>query len=222
MELSHNLHAFIWTSSRVNNCNTYLIRSAEKNILVDPGHAAYFEHVRNGLSQLGLSLDDMDLVLVTHAHPDHFEAIQLVDRSRTRFALHTEAWQQVVQMAPYFKAVRNADLDGLAPDFFLIEGRLNVGDVSLEVYHTPGHAPGEVTLFWPAAEALFTGDLIFKGGLGRTDLPGGNGALLKESIRRMAAIKAQWLLSGHGDILSGSEAIKANFEQVERMWFGYI
>ena len=75
MELTPNIDAFLWTSTRANNCNTYLIRSKEKNILIDPGHAAYFDHVREGLSRLSLSLGDIDLIIGTHAHPDHIEEI---------------------------------------------------------------------------------------------------------------------------------------------------
>jgi hydroxyacylglutathione hydrolase len=108
------------------------------------------------------------------------------------------------------------------PIFFLEEGELTVGDISLDVFHTPGHSPGGITLFWSAEKALFTGDLIFKGGLGRTDLPGGDGRQLKESIRRMGSLDSHWLLSGHGEVVSGAEAVKANFKQVEQMWFGYV
>jgi len=222
MELTPNLHAFLWTSPSANNCNTYLIRSPEKHILIDPGHVAYFDHVRGGLDRLGLALDDIDLVVCTHAHPDHIEAVQLFDKTPARFALHQAEWQLVEAMGPYLKASLNVDPEALAPDFFLREGALSVGDVELEIYHTPGHAPGAVTLHWPAEKALFTGDLIFKGGLGRTDLPGGDGRQLKESIRRMASLEAEWMLSGHGDVVSGAEAVKANFTQVERTWFGYI
>ena len=70
MELTPHLHAFLWTSPSANNCNTYLLRSTEKKILVDPGHAAHFDHVRQGLQPLGVSIDDIDLVVCTHAHPD--------------------------------------------------------------------------------------------------------------------------------------------------------
>ena len=45
---------------------------------------------------------------------------------------------------------------------------------------------------------------------------------LKESIRRMAELDAEWLLPGHGEVVSGAAAVKANFEQVKRVWFGYI
>ena len=213
MELTPHLHAFLWTSTGANNCNT---------ILIDPGHAAYFDSVRQGLDRLGLSTGDIDLVIGTHAHPDHIEAVRLFDRASTLFALHAAEWQLVEAMGPYLKTSMNVDPEELRPDFFLTDGDLSVGDVALDVHHTPGHAPGAVTLFWPAEKALFTGDLIFRGGLGRTDLPGGDGRQLKESIRRMAALEAEWLLSGHGDVVAGADAVKENFGQVERTWFGYI
>lgn len=222
MELTPNLYAFLWTSPSANNCNTYLIRTAGKIILIDPGHAAYFEHVRRGLDGIGLSPEAVDLIVCTHAHPDHIEAVRLFEQSPALFALHADEWRLVQAMAPYLKASMNVSLDAFQPDFLLTEGPLEVGDIQLEVYHTPGHSPGAVTLYWPDQKALFTGDLIFKDGLGRTDLPGGNGAQLKESIRRVSRLDTQWLLSGHGEVVSGALAVKANFEQVERMWFGYI
>ena len=58
--------------------------------------------------------------------------------------------------------------------------------------------------------------------MGRTDLPGGDGRQLKASIRRMADLNTDWLLSGHGDVISGAEAVRKNFESVERTWFGYV
>ncbi len=222
MELTPNLHAFLWTSPGANNCNTYLLRSGQKNILVDPGHAPFFDHVRQGLRSLELAIEDIDLVIGTHVHPDHIEAVRLIDRPPALFALHAAEWQLVEEAAPHLRAALNFDPEGLAPDFFLAEGELKVGDIELQVFHTPGHAPGAVTLFWPQEKALLSGDLIFKGGLGRTDLPGGDGRELKTSIRRMAALDADWLLSGHGDVIRGAEAVQENFSGVERTWFSYI
>ena len=222
MELTPNLHAFLWASPSANNCNTYLIRLPEKNILIDPGHAAYFDHVRRGLSRLALSTEDIDLIICTHAHPDHFEAVGLFDGASTLFSLHTAEWQLVKDMAPYLKASASIDPTRLTPDFLLNEGELQIGGMVLHVHHTPGHSPGGITLHWPEAGVLFTGDLIFKGGLGRTDLPGGDGTQLKESIRRVSLLDADWLLSGHGEVISGAGAVKANFDQVEQTWFGYI
>jgi glyoxylase-like metal-dependent hydrolase (beta-lactamase superfamily II) len=222
MELSPNLHAFLWNNPGANNCNSYLIRGKEKLILIDPGHAAYFDHVRDGLSRLGLKPENIDLVICTHAHPDHIEAVSLFADMPARFTLHRAEWELLRQMAPYLKNSMNMDLSQFDPDFFLAEGELVVGDIALSVHHTPGHSPGGITLHWPAEKTLFTGDLIFKGGLGRTDLPGGNGNQLKESIRFVAGIAASRLLSGHGEVLSGVEAVADNFAAVEQMWFGYI
>ena len=222
MELTPNLHAFIWASTGANNCNTFLIRSAMKNILVDPGHAPYFEHVRQGLHLLGLSIEDIDLIIGTHVHPDHIEAVRLFTRPPTLFTLHAAEWQLVEEAGPHLRAALNFDPEGLTPDFFITEGELTVGDIELQVFHTPGHAPGAVTLFWPQEKALLSGDLIFRGGLGRTDLPGGDGRKLKASIRRMAALDTDWLLPGHGDVIRGAEAVRANFAGVERTWFDYI
>ena len=222
MELTPNLHAFLWTSPSANNCNTYLVRSPEKNILIDPGHVSLFDHVEIGLRNAALSISDIDLVICTHAHPDHIEAVQLFDKPTTKFALHEAEWKLVEDMAPYLKATMNIDLAPFTPDFFLTEGDFTMGDITLEVYDTPGHSPGGMTIFWPIEKALITGDLIFKGGLGRTDLPGGNSKKLKESIRRMGNIRADWLLPGHGDVVSGAEAVDANFRQVEQTYFSYI
>jgi len=222
MELTPNLHAFLWTSPSANNCNAYLLRSTEKNILIDPGHAAHFDHVRHGLQQIGISMDDIDMVICTHAHPDHLKGVTLFRDTQALFTLHAAEWQLVADMADYLKSAMNFDPDQFAPDFFLEEGEFKIGGIELNVLHTPGHSPGSITLHWPAEGALFTGDVIFNNGLGRTDLPGGNGGQLKQSIRNLSSIDARWLLSGHGDVVSGPEAVRTNFEQVEQMWFPYI
>ena len=222
MELTPDLHAFLWTSPAANNCNTYLMRSSEKNILIDPGHAVHFDHVQEGLHRLDLAMADIDLIICTHAHPDHIEAASLFADTPALFALHAAEWRLVEEMAPFLRASMRVDPEAFTPDFFLTEGDLTVGDIRFEVYHTPGHSPGSATIYWPAAKALFPGDLIFKDGLGRTDLPGGNGTQLKDSIRRMAAMDADWLLPGHGEPISGAADVKTNFKQVESMWLGYV
>jgi glyoxylase-like metal-dependent hydrolase (beta-lactamase superfamily II) len=222
MELTPNLHAFLWTSTRANNCNTYLLRLPQKTILIDPGHAAYFDHVSDGLRHLGLTVAEIDLVICTHAHPDHIEAVRLFADTPAKFALHHAEWELIEEMAPLLKASMNMELEHFAPDFFLEAGALTVGDIDLMVHHTPGHSPGAVCLFWPAEKALFSGDLIFKGGVGRTDLPGGDAGQLKDSIRRMGKLESAWLLPGHGEVVSGTERVAANFDQVENAWFGYV
>lgn len=72
MKIFDHLDAFLWHSPTANNCNAYLI-SDDKKILVDPGHYHLLAHVRDNLSRLSLSPEDIDVVIITHGHPDHME-----------------------------------------------------------------------------------------------------------------------------------------------------
>ncbi len=219
MKLTDGLHAFLWTSPSANNCNTYLIDGPAR-ILIDPGHLHLFEHVEVQLRVLGIELSDIDLVLVTHAHPDHFEAARLFKTQPALFAISLEDWRMIQEigkhMGPLF------DLDAYNPDFLLGPGNLDVKGIRLEVLPSPGHSPGSMALHWPARKALFTGDVLFRDGLGRTDLPGGNGGALKQSIKALESLDLELLLPGHGDILSGGAQVRSNFKRVEESWFRYI
>jgi hydroxyacylglutathione hydrolase len=221
MKLTDNLHAFLWQSMTTNNCNTYLIDGPSR-VLIDPGHRAQFEHVQQGLAQLELSINDIDLVICTHAHPDHLESVPLFKDTPALFTLHETEWQWAVTIGKQMSAAYGIDIDDFRPDFFLKEGTLSLDGLELDIIHTPGHSPGSVTLYWPLQKALFTGDLIFKEGLGRTDLPGGDGSKLKQSIQGLKDLDVAWLLSGHGDVISGADKVKKNFEDVESFYFAYV
>jgi len=69
---------------------------------------------------------------------------------------------------------------------------------------------------------IFTGDVVFNQGIGRTDLPGGNGQELKESIKRLSRLDVSLLLTGHGDVVSGRDAVAENFKMIEDYWFSYL
>ena len=221
MKVSDQLHAFIWRSATSNNCNAYLIDGPAR-ILIDPGHVRHFKHIQSGLSELGLAIEDIDLVICTHAHPDHLEAVQLFSQLPTLFAIHETEWQMVKAMEKRLNASQRRGLGSPMPDFFLKEGDLRVKGIDLNIIHCPGHSPGSISIYWPEQKALFTGDLIFKDGVGRTDLPQGNGEDLKESIKRVSGLEADFLLPGHGDLVSGEEGVRSNFQQVEERWFAYI
>lgn len=221
MQVINDLHAFIWTAMSGNNCNTYLIDGPTR-ILIDPGHADAFGHVSAGLSELGLSLDDIGLVICTHGHPDHFEAATLFTGKNTLRAMHARDWQMISDMGERVPSAVKADLDAVEPDFFLGTGTLIVNGTHLEIFHVPGHSPGSVAVYWAKHRALFTGDVIFKGGLGRTDLPGGDGGLLKQSILRLKVLSPERILPGHGDMILDAGAVKRNFDALENYWFAHI
>lgn len=221
MKLTDGLYAFLWSSETVNNCNTYLINGATR-ILIDPGHRRLFAHVERGLRELGIGLEDIGTVICTHSHPDHIEGAQLFKEQPALMALHQEDWELAKSPDNYMNSAFGVSARSVTPDFFLEEGGLNVNGVELEVLHTPGHSPGSICLYWPEAKALFTGDLVFRDGVGRTDIPGGNSGALKQSIVRIAEREVEWLLPGHGAIVSGSQEAKANFARIEQFWFALM
>lgn len=217
MKIVDNLYAFIWRNSQDNNCNTYLIKGS-KTILIDPGHIHLFDFVRAELLSLDLTPQQIDLIVITHAHPDHLEAAALFKKP-TLFTMGLAEFEFIKQwFGPYGQETGN----GFEPDFFLQDGELTLGDLSFQVITTPGHSPGSICLYWPERKALFSGDLIFSQGVGRTDLPGGNGGLLKESIQQIAVLDIDYLLSGHGEVIKGKKAVESNFRMVESTWFDYL
>ena len=219
MKIMEDLFGFIWTNPTANNCNSYFI-DGEKRILIDPGHYHFLSHIRESLSRLSLDLQDMDLVVLTHGHPDHMEGIRVFVDMPTLVTIHQKEMDFIQKSAPQYE-----DSIGMFAsefDFLLDEGDLQVGNLTFQVIATPGHSPGSICLYWPDRKALFTGDTVFYQGVGRTDLPGGNGDQLKESIKKISGLDVEYLLPGHGTVLSGHDRIKANFEDIERMWFGYL
>lgn len=219
MKLLDDLYLFPWNSMTANNCNTYFI-DGDKRILIDPGHYHLFQHVRDELDRLSLSPEDMDLVIITHGHPDHMEGVKIFQGTGIPVAVSLWEMEFIKTVAPHYgEALGIPDFE---PQILLQEGDLKVGDRNFEVIHTPGHSPGSICLYWPEQKVLVTGDVVFNQGIGRTDLPGGNGAQLKESIRKISRLDAAYLLTGHGDVVTGREAVKENFRAIEAYWFGYL
>jgi hydroxyacylglutathione hydrolase len=215
MQLTDELYAFPWRSFTENNCNSFLIDGPFK-ILIDPGHQHLFAELRNSLHAIHVGIEDIDLIIATHMHPDHIEAVQSFSSLSTMVAIHEGEYRYFSQKTASFHDFT------IEPDFFLTEGTLKAGDVELEVIHSPGHSPGSICLYWPSHNALFAGDVIFEQGVGRTDLPGGNGEQLKKSISSLSSLNLELLLPGHGEIIRGRENIERNFSLIETMYFGLL
>jgi hydroxyacylglutathione hydrolase len=213
MKIIDGLYGFLWQSASENNCNSFFI-DGPKRILIDPGHRHLFQHVRRGLERIGVTPEQIDVVLVTHGHPDHLETVGSFGPS-TRWAMSRVDHEFVTKYL-------GSRTEFPEPAFFLQEGDLAIGDKAFQVLLTPGHSPGSVCLYWPQNKALFTGDVVFSQSIGRTDLPGGSGRQLKESISRLAELDVEVLCPGHGDVVTGRENVRKNFKMIKDFWFNYL
>ena len=246
MRLLDNLYCYIW-QGKGNNCNSYLfasvLRGDRPHVMVDPGQMVdelkepCLDILLKGLARDGINPEDIGLIISTHGHYDHFGASQaLVTRSRmkdgkpkqTLLTIH-EAEVDYLKLATEYLAKlpgMSAQQISFEPNFYLREGELNLGKgetgVNLQVILTPGHTPGSISLYWPDKKVLITGDLLFYGGVGRTDF-GGDGQQLKQSIERLSELDVEYVLPGHstefGSIIKGRDAVKQNFAAVRLNYF---
>jgi len=221
MKLDSDLYAYPWVSMQENNCNSYLI-GGDVPVLIDPGHQHLVKNLINQMEKDKHRFEDIRLIIATHVHPDHFEATQTFARAGVLLALHPEEEKFMKEAGGEFYRGFGMEMPEIKVDFFLKEGELKLGTKTLQVLHTPGHSPGSISLYWPEKKALFTGDVVFAMGVGRTDFPGGDGNLLRDSIERLARLDAEWLLSGHGEVLKGKMNIQRNFSYVRTNFFEYL
>jgi len=243
MRLLENLHCYIW-AGKGNNCNSYLfahvLRGDRPHVLIDPGHVRNelnercLDQLLGAMERDGMKPEEVGLILNTHAHPDHCEGNQaLVDHSRGKggkpghalVAIHQDEEGYRREMGEIMAKLLGRGI-AFEPDFYLREGDLNLGKegkLTLQILHTPGHSPGSISLYWPDNRVLITGDVLFYGGVGRTDLPGGDGKLLKRSIERLSELDIEYVLPGHstqfGAMIKGSSNVKQNFASIRLNYF---
>ncbi len=222
MRLIENLYAYEWRNPFENNCNSYFI-GGDVGALIDPGLSVFFPDLMIRMEEDGLSQEDIRYIINTHSHPDHFEASEL-------FNAEKDVTVCLLKEENEFYRDKGKDMYGMfglrapeiAIDQELDEGPVTLGGETFEVIHVPGHSPGSLALYWPSKKVLFPGDVLFCQNVGRTDFPGGNSALLKESIRRLAKLECDYLLPGHMEIVAGEEAVKGNFKLIIDHVFAYL
>jgi glyoxylase-like metal-dependent hydrolase (beta-lactamase superfamily II) len=163
------------------NCYVLGCEMTRRAIVIDPGDEA--EAILAALDQHKLTLTR---ILATHAHFDHLLACRVLqERTGAPFYLHPADRPLVATLRRTCMAWLGYD-PGSPPDItgdMAPNETIRAGDVALEVRHTPGHSPGSVTLVDHVGRRAFTGDALFAGSVGRTDLPGGDMRTLLASIR---------------------------------------
>jgi hydroxyacylglutathione hydrolase len=164
--------------------NCFVVRGdgAERGLVVDPGDEA--ERILALVAELGIGLD---AILLTHTHFDHIGAVAPVARATGAPVYCPEIELPVLADIMSWVPPGFGPFESYEAEHSLTGGeRLALAGFEIDVIHTPGHSPGHVTYSIPAEAALFSGDVLFQGSVGRVDLPGGDGPTLMATLRGLA------------------------------------
>jgi len=182
--------------------NVYLIKGDTKNVLIDTGITAKFPLLKSRLSEIGLRIRDINLILLTHEHCDHIGATTFFHKRAVvaghRLAANKlELQDEFVTWNKYF----NVPHKPFWVDIWLEDDALiDLGNYKLRVIHTPGHTSGCICLYEPREGLLFTGDTVFAGGTLSQITGSGNMSDYMNSIQRLNSLKIKEIYPGHGRI----------------------
>lgn len=205
---------FVFSHFQV-NCFVLWDEVTRECAIVDPGAEASYEDARlaqfveeNGLRPV--------LVLLTHAHVDHIAGLkQVCERYGLPVTLHKDGVKLLGQAEVYGSVMgfEVENMGGLPTQFIEDDEVLPFGKI--ECRHVPGHCPGSMAYVLHDEKVVITGDALFRGSIGRTDLPGGDYDLLMAKLHgRILSLPDEYeVLPGHGDLSSIGE---------EKMYNGFL
>lgn len=181
--------------------NCYMVKDDETGLgaIIDPGGAA--KEIAEAAKKMEM---EPSVIFLTHGHYDHTGAV-------------TELVKEYPEIQVYLHPLDSAKANGtsyLMPDIgHTVEYRegdvAEVGSLKFQVYHTPGHTPGSVTL--KCGECLFTGDTLFQGSCGRTDFPGGSMDDMMASLKRLGELEGNLqVFPGHEGYSTLEEERRSN------------
>ena len=170
---------------------------ANQAIVFDPGDDA--SRILETLDRHGL---DIAAYVCTHAHADHINALAEMHRLRPApIAIHSNdlkwAFGSINQIEPYYPVPEQPEADA----YLHLESARDwtFADLCFQCIETPGHTPGSCCLLFPESGIMVTGDTLFQGSCGRTDLPGGDARKLKESLAKLKQLPDEVrVYPGHG------------------------
>jgi hydroxyacylglutathione hydrolase len=203
-----NVHVFY--SSNYGSNIYFLI--GRKIAVIDASTGTNASEITSGLKSLKIKPEEVDFVLFSHGHADHFGCASLFSKAEKR--MHESDAEKI--------ALKDSEFSGAGvfgvKDFPKIDSHYKEGEeidlkpFTLKVLFTPGHTAGSVCFFEEKNSLLFSGDTLFSGGCGRTDLVSGSEDRLVESIEMLSKLDFKTLLPGHGLILKQGQ--KANTAEV--------
>ena len=191
------------------NCSILGDETTREAIVVDPGDD--ISEIVALLEKHGLKVTT---IAITHAHIDHIGGAQKL-RALTGAPVYMHAEDSFLaenlEMQARWLGIAPPENPGI--DRVAQEGDvLRAGGIEASVLHTPGHTPGSISLFLPGEKKLIAGDTLFRGSVGRTDLPGGDSTAIAKSIRgKLYTLPEDTVvIAGHGEATSIGREKRSN------------
>ena len=181
-----------WRVPPYDNGCYLIVDDRDEALLIDPSMGERV--VLDALAERKIKLVE---ILDTHGHPDHIYANAAVkEATRARLAIHRLDEYRLGPTRP----PTDFQIPPATADDLIDEGPLRyLDDVALVALHTPGHTEGSTCFYLMSERALFAGDVLFKGNVGRVDLPGGDARAMEQSLARVASLPPETrVYPGHG------------------------
>jgi len=177
-----------------NNCFIIADENSRECLVIDPGDEP--DRILDSINENNFQLK---YIICTHAHFDHIAAVSdIKEETKAKIVLHRddlEIYKSTKDQAVAWGFELESQPE---PDMFVSEGdMIEIGDLRFDILHTPGHSPGGICLYGEGI--LITGDTLFAGSVGRTDLYGGDIKELKKSFKKLMSLPDNVrVLPGHG------------------------
>ena len=213
------------------------VSSSQDLSIVDAGLMGKGGYKIQSIQKLGIKLSDIKRVIMTHTHLDHIGCLKEIREQIP----HAELWIHEEEAHPIergdergvygmemFRSMCQSQYGLKSGDFkFNVDrklkegGKLDIGGLSWEVLHIPGHSAGSVALYERSRKVLIPGDVVYADyAIGRFDLHGADGSVLKNSLLRLAELEVEVLLPGHNRVVKG---VKPGYiRDTARQWTPYL
>jgi hydroxyacylglutathione hydrolase len=179
-----------------NNVILLISEKTKKAAVVDPAMNS-FKKIIDYAQEQGLQIE---FIFITHSHWDHIVDVAKL-KEKTGAALFVHKLDSLALKTPsddFFPLAKK--IQGVTADKNYDDGdKIKVGDIEIEVIHTPGHSPGSVCLYIPKENILISGDTLFAGSMGRVDLPSSEPDLMWNSLKKLSKLPKNTIVyPGHG------------------------